>query len=156
MTFRLQRVTLRPFLTIFLNFGDRNLWRREAVLSFRKMLTFRGTLLHLTIIPWNCGQQVLWKSPCIYNNLHDVTSQKTVQFCAERTSVLYLPNLGWHLKKKALSKMKISGLQTASIIMQDAASHFLPLWRIKHFTNERHCFVSTYEDWRWWSCEGCS
>lgn len=148
MTFGLQRVTSRPFLTILLNFGDRNLWRREAVLSFRKMLKFRSTLLHLTIIPWKCGQQVLWKIPCIYNNLYGVTSQNTVQFEAERASVLYLLNLGWHLKKNVMLKMKISGLQTAPIIMQDAARHFLPLWRMNNFTKGRHCFVSTDEDWR--------
>ena len=93
MTFRPQCVTSRLFLKILLNFGYGSLWRREAVLSFRKMLKFRSTLLHLNIIPWKCGQQVLWKSPCIYYNLRGVTSQKGVQFCNERTSVLYLLNV---------------------------------------------------------------
>jgi hypothetical protein len=79
-----------------------------------------------------------------YTKVHGVTYQKSVQFRAERTSVLYILKLGCHLKNT-----KISGLQTASIIMQDVACHFLPSWHIKHFTNERHCFVSTYEDWRW-------
>jgi len=97
MTFRLQRVTSRLFLTNLLNFGARSLWRREAVLSFRKTLTFRSTELHLTRIPWNYGQQVLWKCLCIYTKLRGVTYEKSVQFRAERTSVLYLLNLGWHL-----------------------------------------------------------
>jgi 2-C-methyl-D-erythritol 4-phosphate cytidylyltransferase len=48
-----------------------------------------------------------------------------------------------------MSKLKISGLQTASVIMQDAARCFLPLWQIKHFTNERQCFASTGEGWKW-------
>jgi hypothetical protein len=95
MTFRLQRVTSRLFRTIFLNFGESTLWRRQAVLSFRKMLTFRSTQLPDTLIPWNCGQQVLWKIPCIYIKLHGITSEKSVQFRAERPqSSIYLTWVG--------------------------------------------------------------
>jgi hypothetical protein len=95
MTFRLQRVTSRLFRTNFLNFGERTLWRRQNVLSFRKMLTFRITQLPLTLIPWNCGQHVLWKISCIYTKMHGVTSQKSVQFRAERSqSPIYLTWVG--------------------------------------------------------------
>lgn len=136
MTFRIQRVTARLFLTILLNLGDSSFLSCDTVLSFRKIPTFQTTLLHLTLIPWNCGQQVLWKSSCI---MHGVTSQKTVQFHVVRTSVLGLAlEEGYDVESENL-------LITDSLDYHAGNSSPLPLWHTKTF----HVWTSLFRLY-WW------